>query len=317
MGNEGILTWQDRRRRTGFNRARRFINNYWLVPVLFCYLQLATQVIYTADSPLARLSKGNQAFFNGIPIAYQIATHDFPNTLLGHFYEIGVQGFYDAELFQTDHDDLKVALSSPEAQEEIYQKLIASRDHHASEIGGILSISYHDDGPKLQLNEIASLNEIYLNGLRAALDSPTEFLELLRAEKHQQTLEGVGMQPRWIDQTVSLINNERINGQTQKLLLQNFVEMFEALSDSRYLLSPYQLKAGLGEIPFDQRYVGLFHFHNGLNEAPSPVDIQQSMRKRQIVMTFSETGWVMYDVSKRKLSKIDIKMADANSLVRF
>ncbi len=308
MANEAVLAGSERRRRTGFNRFRRFINDYWLVPLLFCYLQLATQVFYAADTPLDRLSKGNQAFFKGIPIAYQIATRDFPNTLIGHFYEIGVQSFYDAEFFQVDHDDLKVALSSPETREAIYQRMLKSRSHHESEIGGILSISYHDDGPKLHLNEIISLNEIYLQKLRNALDSPPDFLELLRLEKNQQTLEGVGMQKMWVDQIISLIKNERINGHTQRLLLQNFVDMFEALSDSRYLLSPYQLKAGLGKIPFNQRYVGLFHFHNGLNEPPSPVDTQQSTRKRQIVMTFSEEGWVLYDVAKRKLSKIDIKI---------
>ncbi len=317
MVNEAVVAGVERRGQTGFNRFRRFINDYWLIPLLFCYLQLATQAFYAADTPLDRLSKGNQAFFKGIPIAYQIATNDFPNTLFGHFYEIGIQSFYDAELFQTDHDELKLALSSPETGEAIYRRMLESRSHHESEIGGILSISYHEDGPKLHLNEITSLNEIYLIKLRKAVDSPSDFLELLRTEKHKQTLEGVGMQKRWIDQTVSLIKNERITGHRQRLLLQNFVEMFEALSDSRYLLSPYQLKAGLGKIPFNQHYVGLFHFHNGLNESPSPVDVQQSMRKRQIVMTFSKEGWTLYDVAKRTPSKIDIKVSNANRVAQF
>jgi len=317
MVDESVLAGVERRSHTGFNRFRRFINDYWILPLLFCYLQLATQAFYVADTPLDRLSKGNQAFFKGIPIAYEIATNDFPNTLIGHFYEIGIQSFYDADLFQTNHNELKLALSSPEMKESIYQKMIESRKHHESEIGGILSISYADDGPKLHLNEITSLNEIYLIKLRKTVDSPSDFLELLQAEKHQQTLEGVGMQKRWIDQLVSLIKNERITGHRQRLLLQNFIEMFEALSDSRYLLSPYQLKAGLGKIPFNQHYVGLFHFHNGLNEPPSPVDTQQSMRKRQIVMTFSEEGWTLYDVAKRDLSKIDISMSEANQFLPF
>lgn len=298
----------ERRRRTGFNRIRRFINNFWLIPVLFLYLQLSTQIIYSADSPLERLSKGNHDFIRGIPIAYKIATHDFPNTLIGHLYEMASHGLYKSGLFQPSHDDLKLALSSSETQNHIYRRMIASRDHHESEIGGILTISYPPEGAALHFYEITSLNEHFLAKLRSAINSPSEFIDLITSEENQEILDGVGIRKEWIENIVPLLPNRRITEDIRKKVLENFVEMYEVLSESRYLLSPYQLKKGLGKVPFEERFVGLYHFHNGLNQPPSPVDSQQSLRKRQIVMTFSEEGLTLYDVVKRTPSKIEIKI---------
>ncbi|VAX29140.1 hypothetical protein MNBD_NITROSPIRAE01-1241, partial [hydrothermal vent metagenome] len=39
--NEDVLSFfseDDRRSASGFNRFRRFLNNYWLIPLMICYL---------------------------------------------------------------------------------------------------------------------------------------------------------------------------------------------------------------------------------------------------------------------------------------
>lgn len=304
----------DRRSASGFNRLRRFLNNYWLIPVIICYLQLATQIIYPADSPLQRIEKGNRAFFQGIPIAYKIVTHDFPFTLLGHFYELGIQSAYKSDFFQVPHEDLKTALARPGVQKALYDRLLASRDYHDSEIGGLLSVSYASGEPKLNVYPISSLNERYLAQLRDSMDTPESLINLLEADFSEEILEGVGIRRPWIESTRTLIQSDRISDPVRRIAMENFVEIYEALSESRYILSPYQFKAALGKIPLGERFVGIFHFHNGLNEPPSAVDIQQSQRNRQIVFTFSRSGWTLYDINKKELSMVDIKIDNRPSL---
>lgn len=309
--NEDAITFYpevNRRSITGFNRIRRFLNNYWLLPLIVCYLQLATQVIYPTDSPLDRLTKGNRAFFQGVPIAYQILTHEFPFTLLGHFYELSVQGLYKAELFQVAHEDIKSALNNPETQQKLYDKLVASRAHHDSEIGGLLSLSYQEGQPLLHLYEVSSLNERYLQQLRNNRDSPSDFINQIQSKDSEELLNGVGIQANWVESTSGLVQSTRITDSTREIAIKNFIEMYEALSESRYILSPYQFKEALGKIPFEERFIGIFHFHNGINEPPSATDIQQSQRNRQIVLTFSDSGWTFYDVHKQELSKVDINI---------
>ncbi len=309
--NEKSLSFfeeDDRRSATGFNRLRRFLNNYWLIPLIVCYLQLATQAIYPGDSPLERLSKGNRAFFQGIPIAYQIVTYEFPFAFLGHLYELGVQGSYKNDLFQIPHEDIKDALNDSQIQQNLYDRLLASRAHRESEVGGLLAISYQQNEPTLHLYEIPSLNEVYLNKLLEAQASPQGFIALINSEPIIEIFEGVGIHPQWVKSTSNLINNNRISEKVRQTTIKNFIEMYEALSESRYILSPYQFKAGIGKMPLEERFVGIFHFHNGMNEAPSATDIQQSLRNRQIVFTFSNSGWTLYDIDKQNLEKIDINI---------
>ncbi|MFQ5587970.1 MAG: hypothetical protein ACE5F7_03940 [Nitrospiria bacterium] len=299
---------EDRRSLSVLNRFRRFLNDYWLIPVLICYLQLATQVIYPADTPLERLTKGNQAFFKGVPIAYQIVTHEFPFAILGHFYELGMQGLYKTNLLQVPHTDIKKALAPLHVQQKLYDQLVASRSHHDSEIGGLLSISYKHYRPTLRLYEIPSLNEVYLKQLRGKRESPRDFVKFISSEESAEIFEGVGIHPEWVRSATRLIQNRRVSESVQRTTIENFIDMYEALSESRYILSPYQFKAGIGKIPFEEQFVGIFHFHNGLNEPPSDTDIQQSLRNRQLVFTFSESGWTLYDVDKQNMRKVDINI---------
>ncbi|MFQ5543264.1 MAG: hypothetical protein ACE5FY_02790 [Nitrospiria bacterium] len=312
--NGFYLNNRDRRSQTRLNRFRRFLNDYWLIPVLLCYLQLATQAVFPADQPLDRLAKGNQAFFQGIPIAYQIATNEFPFTLLGHFYEMGQYGLYKTDFLQVPHEDLKTALQSPQSQKDIYNRLLSSRKNHTSEVGGLLTISYQEDGPHLHIHEITSLNAEFLSMLRSKTETPHEFVNLVEDHENREVFKGVGIRDEWIKDIVSIVKNEGISENIREKLTENFIAMYEDLSESRYLLTPFQFKNELGKIPFEERFVGLFHFHNGLNEPPSTIDLQQSMRKRQIVMTFSQKGWTLYDLFKKDVSSIEFMIDKEGTL---
>lgn len=298
----------DRRNPRRLNRLRRFLNDYWLIPVLICYLQLSTQVIYSADPPLERLYKGNRTFFQGIPIAYRLATDDFPYTLIGHLHEIVDHGFYKFNIHQVPHVDLKAAIASPESRQEIYDRLVASREHHQSELGGLLTVSYLSTGPVVHLHEVQSLNEIYFNKLQAAAGSIPQFIAFLSSKEEREILEKVGLDNAWLDNIISIMRSDRITSAVKERLVQSFLQMYGILSDSRYLLSPYQFKEALGRIPFGEQFVGLYHFHNGMNEPPSEIDVEQSLRKRQIVMTFSPKGWTLYDVAKQNMERVDIEI---------
>jgi hypothetical protein len=296
----------DRRNPRRLNRLRRFLNDYWLIPVLICYLQLSTQVIFPADPPLERLYKGNRTFIQGIPIAYRLATDDFPYTLIGHLHEMVDHGFYKFDIRQVPHVDLKAALASPESRQEIYDRLVASRKHHQSELGGLLTVSYLPTGPVVRLHEVRSLNEIYFNKLKTASGSVPQFVAFLSSKEDREILEKVGLDTAWLENIISIMKSDRITSPVKERLIQSFLQMYEILSDSRYLLSPYQFKEALGRVPFGERFIGLYHFHNGLNEPPSEVDIEQSLRKRQIVMTLSQKGWTLYDVEKQKMEQVDL-----------
>ncbi|MFY9271275.1 MAG: hypothetical protein WAO55_16140 [Candidatus Manganitrophaceae bacterium] len=309
-----LPTGWERRSPRLFNRLRRKLNDYWLIPLLVCQLQLATQFFHTADPPLERLYKGNRTFFQGIPILYKIVSHEFPYAFIGHFYELVEQGLYSVGYDRVSHGELQTALSSPGAGREIYDRLIASRQHRESELGGILTLSYHGEKPVVRLHEIPSLNEIYLDRLRKIRHSLPEVLAFLTAEENQEVFEKLGLGKQWTTNLETILQRQNLPDATKQTLIDNFIETYQALSDSRYLLSPYQLKGALGKIPFGERFVGLYHFHNGMNEPPSSIDIDQSLRRRQLVMTFSETGWIFYDISKRALKQINVQIDKAVAL---
>lgn len=300
------IRWE-RRSPGAWNRVRRFINSYWLVPLLVLLLQLSTQLFYQTEPPLERLYKGNLAFFRGAPIFYEIATADFPYTLIGHFLEMIDYSLYEGDFHQISRKTLEVASRSPGAREEIYRRLIDSRSHRQSELGGVLTLSY-SHGPAIRLHEIPSLNEIYSGRLHEAMGSTPRFLALIGSKEGREVFEKVGVEKRMIEEMSSLLKNDRLSRRVGDGMIRNFVEMYDTLSDSHYLLSPLQFKEALGEIPFTERYVGLYHFHNGMEEPPSEIDVGQSLRRRQIVMTFSPDGWELYDIVKGEIKKTNIEV---------
>ncbi|MBI3805251.1 MAG: hypothetical protein HY282_15985 [Nitrospirae bacterium] len=304
----------ERRNRSFRNRLRRKLNDYWLIPLLLCYLQLSTQFIYSAEPPLERLYKGNKNFLQGIPVFYKITTQAFPYTLIGHFSEIADYGLYQLNLLQVPHDELRSALEAPKTGQQIYDRVAASRQYRQSELGGILTLSYREGRPEVHLYEIPSLNSAYLAQLREMRQSILRFADFISLSSNQDIFEKVGLQQRWVTDLTRLLRNDRLADKVKMTLVDNFIETFEALSESRFLLSPYQFKEALGKVPFGEHFVALFHFHNGVNEPPSSIDIEQSLRKRQVVMTLSRQGLVLYDVVKQDLQRIDIDIDKRVSL---
>jgi hypothetical protein len=140
------------------------------------------------------------------------------------------------------------------------------------------------------------------------MGSIAAFLTLIGSEDSREIFEKVGIEKKLIEATDSLLKKDHISNSIKQAMIRNFVDMYDTLSESRYLLSPLQFKEALGKIPFGERYVGLYHFHNGIEEPPSEIDIEQSLRRRQIVMTLSREGWVFYDVVKRDLKRINIEV---------
>ncbi|GEM_PF-1356232 len=309
----GPSGWE-RRSQTLWNRLRRKLNDYWLIPLLICYLQLSTQFIYPAEPPLERLYKGNQTFFHGIPLLYKIASYDFPYTLMGHFYEMADHGLYRFSFYQVPHEDVKAAFEAPEIRQKVYEHLAESRQHHQSELGGIVTLSYREGTPTVHLYEISSLNEVYLRELQEKRSSISQFVDFLVEQENQEVFDKVGVQQKWLENLVSALKSDRLTDSVKQTLIDNFMVSFEAFSESRFLLSPYQFKEALGKVPMGERFVGLYHFHNGFHEPPSAIDIEQSLRKRQIVMTLSERGWTLYDVDKENLHKVDIDVDKKVSL---
>lgn len=304
---------RDRRSPARRNRLRRFLNDYWLVPMMIFYLQLSTQFFFPSDPPLERLYKGNRAFLQGIPIAYQIATYEFPYTLIGHLYEMGGFALYRSNLYQVSHDDLRRAFDAPEVRQAIYDRLIASRADHRTEAGGILSLSYENGRPAVHFHEVPSLNKEYSNRLHSASGSFPEFVALL-THSDLEIFEKVGIDRSSVQNTLALIKNEKLPENIRRTLVENFVEMYDALSESRYLLSPYQYKEAIAKIGLGERLIGLYHFHNGMEEPPSSVDVEQSIRKRQIVLTLSQEGWILYDVVREQVRPIHLKVDKKASL---
>ncbi|MGH7830412.1 MAG: hypothetical protein ACREP8_09570, partial [Candidatus Binatia bacterium] len=124
--------------------------------------------------------------------------------------------------------------------------------------------------------------------------------------ENEEILENVGVPREAGENIISVVRNNFISAETKRTAIRNFITRYDTLSESRYLLSPFQLKEAIGKIPFGERFVGLYHFHNGIDQPPSTGDIEQSLRKRQLVMTFSEAGWRLYDVVKGDLKQIDV-----------
>lgn len=275
------------------------------MPILVILLQLSTQLFYVTEPPLKRLYKGNLTFFRGIPVFYKIATAAFPYTLIGHFSEIIDYGFYMGNIFQVPHSALVTAVQTLATKEDVYHSLVASRSHHESEHGGLLAISYFDNSA-IHLYEIPSLNGIYSARLHQAVGSFPKLLEMMTSEEGREVFDKVGIEKKIMEETISLLKNDRLPDPVKKTIVDNFVELYDTLSESRYLLSPLQFKEGIGRISFGERYVGTYHFHNGIEEPPSEIDVEQSLRKRQIVMTLTAEGWALYDVAKRDLKRINI-----------
>lgn len=291
----------DRRKNTFTNRARRQLNNYWLIPVFLLYLEFFATVFPPFNSPINNLIERNLNFLRGPVVFYNLATTDFPYGLIGHFKEIAIVKKYTFNIDQTPSDDILKALEDKDTVTRIYRRVVQSRDFNNTEIGGIAIMEYTPEGPKLRLQEITSKNKVFSDELHKFEDSPvSEFLYFIQKSDSREVLINVGIDERMIDNTIKVLKSEKPDNERKTALIKNFISNYDIHSESKYILSPYDFKAYLGSVDIEGKYIGIFHVHNNYMEPPSDIDVENSSIDRQLVITLGDRGIVIYDIIKGK-----------------
>lgn len=291
----------DRRKKSFINRLRRFINSYWLLPVFTLYLELFAVIIPPVDSPVKNLMERNLYFFKGPVIMYNLVTTDFPHTLIGHFKEIGIINKYTFNIDQIPSKDIIRALEDRESIRKIYRRVIESREYENTEIGGIATLVYDQDGPKLHLYEITSVNKVFSERLhKIGNSSIEEFLSFIEKPESRDMSTRVGIDENITNNIIKVLLSGKPDNHQKLNLIKGFIKNYDIHSESKYILSPYDFKSFLGSGKIDGKYLGLFHFHNSYMEPPSDVDIANSSTDRQIVVTLGDSGIVIYDLIKGK-----------------
>lgn len=289
----------DRRKRTFRNRIRRGVNSYWLVPVFVLYLELLTVLIPPVDSPLKNIAERNMYFLKGPAVIYSLVSTDFPYVLIGHFKEIAVVKKYLLGIYQVPSADIAIALTNKGDVHHIYNRIIASKAYFNTEVGGIATISYDKDNPRLRLYEIPSVNKVLSDRLRAASEvSVNEFLTLLQEEESMGILTKVEVDPEITARLIDVLSADSVNSHIKDKLIKDFIRTYDMHSQLKYVLSPIDFKSFLGSTKIEGEYIGLFHFHNDYMEPPSDIDTANSYTDRQIIFTLSDDGILLYDLIK-------------------
>ena len=291
----------DRRKKSFTNRARRQLNNYWLIPVFILYLELIATVFPPFNSPLKNLEDRNLNFMRGPVVFYHLITTDFPYGMIGHFKEIAIVKKYTFNIDQASSGDMLKALGDRDTVRKIYRRVVQSRDFDNTEIGGIATMEYTSHGPRLHLYEIPSKNKVFSEQLhRFENTSVEEFLTFIKDRDSREILIDVGIDERMIDNTIKVLLSVKPDNDRRVALTKNFISNYDIHSESKYILSPYDFKAFLGSAELSGKYIGIFHFHNNYMEPPSDIDVENSSTDRQLVITLGDRGIVIYDIIKEK-----------------
>lgn len=289
----------DRRKRTRTNKARRLLNNYWLIPVFVLYLELFAIILPPVESPLENLKRRNLYFFRGPVVLYNLISTDFPNTLTGHFKEILLVKKYTFNIDQVSPADILRALKDKESVTKIYGRVIESRGYHNTEIGGVVTLVYESEGPQIHLHEITSLNKAFSEKLHELEEvSVEDFLYFIQQRESMELISKVGIDEHLRDNLIKILSSGKIDEDQKKSLVKGFIRAYDIHSESKFILSPYTFKSFLGSADLEGKYIGLFHFHNNYMEPPSEVDIENSYTDRQFVITLGDKGIVIYDLIK-------------------
>ncbi len=289
----------DRRKRTFRNRLRRSINSYWLVPVFIIYLELLTVLIPPIDSPLKNIVERNLNFFKGPSVAYSLVSTDFPYTLIGHFKEIAIVKKYFLGIDQVPTADIEIALMNKGDVQHIYSRIMASKAYLNTEVGGIVTISYEKDNPRLRLYEIPSVNKAFSDSLKRASElSVSQFLALLQEEESKGILAKVEIDSELTERLIEVLSVDSVSNNIKDKLIKDYIRTYDMHSQLKYVLSPADFKSFLGSGKIEGEYLGLFHFHNDYMEPPSEIDVANSYSDRQIVFTLSDNGILLYDIVK-------------------
>ena len=291
----------DRRKKTTLNRLRRFFNNYWLIPVFTIYLELFAMILPPIDSPVKNLADRNLYFFKGPVIFYNLVTTDFPYTFIGHLKEIAIINKYTFNIDQIPQGDIVRALGDKESVSKIYRRVIESRGYENTEVGGIATLIYDHNKPKLRLYEITSLNKVFSEKLHKFENSSIEeFISFIQKQDSTEMLAKVGFDENITNNLIKVLLSEKPDSHKKMNLIKGFIKTYDIHSESKFILSPYDFKSFLGSGKIEGRYIGLFHFHNNYMEPPSDVDISNSTRDRQLVVTLGARGIIIYDLIKGK-----------------
>jgi hypothetical protein len=253
------------------------------------------------DSPMKNLLEKNLNFLKGPVILYNLASTDFPYTLIGHFKEIVVVKKYLFNVGQVPSGKIAGALDDRETVNGIYTRLIESKNYNNTEIGGIATLSYGPDGPKLHLHEITSINKTFSERLHKAADSShDEVITLLQKRESMEIVARVELDEQLVEQLIDVLLSNKVSMEDKTMLIKGFVNRYDTHSELKYILSPYDFKSFLGSAELEGEYIGIFHFHNDYMAPPSEIDVANSFTDRQIVITLSDGGFMLYDIIKGK-----------------
>ena len=289
----------DRRKSSFSNRMRRSINSYWLVPIFVLYLELFTVLIPPIDSPLKNIAERNLYFIKGTAVMYNLVSTDFPYALIGHFKEVAIVKKYFLGIDQVPTADIAIALTDKGEVQHIYSRIIESKAYLNTEVGGIVTISYDKDNPRLRLYEIPSINKAFSDRLKAAAESSvSEFLTLLQEEESMGILTKVEVDSEITKRLIEVLSTDSVSHQIKDKLTKDFIRTYDLHSQLKYVLSPIVFKSFLGSTKIEGEYIGLFHFHNDYMEPPSEIDMANSHTDRQIIFTLSDDGIILYDAVK-------------------
>lgn len=306
----------DRRKKNFPNRLRRQVNNYWLIPVFLLYLELIATVFPPFNSPVTNLKERNLNFLRGPAIIYHLVTTDFPYGLIGHFKEIAIVKKYAFNIDQVSSNDMLKALQDRDTVRTIYRRVIQSRGFDNTEIGGVATMVYTPEGPKLRFYEIPSQNKVFSERLHRLENSTVEdFLSFIREGESREVLLNVGIDESLIDRLISVLTSGKPDNNKKIALIKNFMSNYDIHSESKYILSPYDFKTFLGSADLSGTYIGIFHFHNTYMEPPSNPDVENSSIDRQLVVTLGDKGIVIYDIIKRNMIKYEGDLISSGSVM--
>jgi hypothetical protein len=276
----------DRRSVHPFNRLRRFLNNYWLVPVVVIYLQLLAALLNVHGSGDNGLLARNRMFFQGIPLTFEILAYDFPYAVIGHGKEITYHWGGDG----LSMPPVRVAEGVRGMRQEIQRAILASQARRDTEVGGLVMLT--DDG-RIVLHPVPSSNGELVRALKAL--PPEAALAELRKPHNGPIVRALATSVGPVDRIAALLSDPKVRASERERAYDAFLYSLEVASESRYVLLPMVFKATLGRMP-EWRFIGMYHFHNELDVPPSPADVDASADMRQLVFVLAADGFNLYDL---------------------
>lgn len=294
----GAVETVDRRKSTGRNRMRRFLNNYWLIPLFVIYFQLYYAIFAIAD-PVKELVEANLTFAKGISVVKNLLVEDFPFTFKGHLQEVAYMINYKAGKQQIPQEELARLIELK--KDEIYKMIISSQSVTYSEVGGMIFIK----NGNLSIMPVTGRNANLSKALHQKSSDVEGFLSLISDKENLRIFRKIDINNNLIEKTRAGLGSTLMPKNVKHRIIRNFINLYDSMSEYNYILMPLEFKRFIGRHSNFGGYVGFFHIHNGLYEEPSEVDINRSYEERQIIFTLTNNGFLTYDVTKARQSEFE------------